>query len=86
VGAFGWGLGCDIIGRQWAFNITLCITGVFGMIAASAPNFGAIATFAALWSIGVGGNLFIYMCSKLTLDLLIRRSSWNSFLEVINGF
>jgi MFS family permease len=27
------------------------------MIAAGAPNFAAIATFAALWSFGVGGNL-----------------------------
>lgn len=27
------------------------------MIAASAPNFAAIGTFAALWSFGVGGNL-----------------------------
>jgi len=27
------------------------------MIAASSPNFGASGTFAALWSVGVGGNL-----------------------------
>ena len=27
------------------------------MIAASSPNFAAIAVFAALWSVGVGGNL-----------------------------
>jgi hypothetical protein len=27
------------------------------MIAASSPNFAAIGTFAALWSVGVGGNL-----------------------------
>lgn len=30
---------------------------MFGLIAAGSPNFGAIATFAALWSVGVGGNL-----------------------------
>ena len=59
VGAFGWGLGCDIIGRRWAFNITLCITGIFGIIGGSAPTFTAIATFATLWSIGVGGNLYL---------------------------
>jgi len=56
-GAIFWGFGCDIFGRRWAFNLTLGITGVFGMIAAGSPNFAAIGTFAALWSIGVGGNL-----------------------------
>jgi MFS family permease len=40
-----------------AFNMTLGVTGVFGIIAAGSPNFAAIGTFAALWSFGVGGNL-----------------------------
>ncbi|KAB2581125.1 MFS transporter [Lasiodiplodia theobromae] len=52
-----WGFGCDIFGRRWAFNLTLGITSVFGLIAASSPNFAAIGCFAALWSFGVGGNL-----------------------------
>ncbi|KXJ96241.1 major facilitator superfamily domain-containing protein [Microdochium bolleyi] len=57
VGAMFWGFGCDIFGRKWAFNLTLGLTAVWGLVAASAPNFAAIATFAALWSFGVGGNL-----------------------------
>ncbi|KAJ4346109.1 hypothetical protein N0V95_005725 [Ascochyta clinopodiicola] len=56
-GAVFWGFGCDIFGRRWAFNLTIGITSVFGMIAAGSPNFAAIGTFAALWSVGVGGNL-----------------------------
>ncbi|EKG17366.1 General substrate transporter [Macrophomina phaseolina MS6] len=56
-GAMFWGFGCDIFGRRWAFNLTLGITSVFGLIAASSPNFAAIGIFACLWSIGVGGNL-----------------------------
>jgi len=56
-GAVFWGFGCDIFGRRWAFNLTIGITAVFGLIAASSPNFAAISIFAALWSIGVGGNL-----------------------------
>jgi MFS family permease len=52
-----WGFGCDIFGRRWAFNLTLGITAVFGLIAAGSPNFAALGTFAALWSFGVGGNL-----------------------------
>ncbi|KAI5843789.1 MFS general substrate transporter [Morchella snyderi] len=57
VGAAGWGIGSDIIGRRWAFNLTLMITGIFGLLAGAAPNFGALAAFDALWSLGVGGNL-----------------------------
>lgn len=56
-GAIFWGFGCDIFGRKWAFNLTLGLTAVWGMVAASAPNFAAIGVFAALWSFGVGGNL-----------------------------
>ncbi|KAF2133457.1 membrane transporter [Dothidotthia symphoricarpi CBS 119687] len=57
VGVIFWGFGCDIFGRRWAFNLTIGITALFGLIAAASPNFAAIGTFAALWSIGVGGNL-----------------------------
>ena len=37
-GAMFWGFGCDIFGRRWAFNLTLGITSVFGLIAASSPT------------------------------------------------
>lgn len=46
-----------MFGRRWAFNLTLGVTGCFGLIAAGSPNFAAIGCFAALWSFGVGGNL-----------------------------
>lgn len=57
IGALFWGFGCDIFGRRWAFNLTIGITGVFGLVAAGSSSFTAICVFAALWSIGVGGNL-----------------------------
>ena len=57
VGAVFWGFGCDVFGRRWAFNLTIGITAVFGLVAAGSPNFAAVCTFAALWSVGVGGNL-----------------------------
>lgn len=57
IGALFWGFGCDIFGRRWAFNLTLGITGVFGLVAAGSSSFAAICVFAALWSVGVGGNL-----------------------------
>lgn len=52
-----WGFGCDVFGRRWAFNLTLGVTAVFGLIAASASNFASIGCWVALWSFGVGGNL-----------------------------
>jgi len=52
-----WGFGCDIFGRKWGFNLTLGITGVFGMLAASSPNFVALGCFIAFAAFGVGGNL-----------------------------
>ncbi|KAI0158301.1 major facilitator superfamily domain-containing protein [Xylariaceae sp. FL1272] len=56
-GAIFWGFGCDVFGRRWAFNLTLGITALWGIVAAGSPNFVAIAIFAAFWSFGVGGNL-----------------------------
>lgn len=56
-GAVFWGFGCDIFGRKWAFNSTLGLAGLWGIVAASAPNFASIGIFAALYSFGVGGNL-----------------------------
>lgn len=56
-GAVFWGFGCDIFGRKWAFNLTLGLTALWGMVAAGSPSFAAIGIFAAFWSFGVGGNL-----------------------------
>lgn len=51
------GFGCDIFGRKLAFNLTIGITAVFGLLSAISPTFAVLEWFAALWSIGVGGNL-----------------------------
>lgn len=56
-GAAFWGFGCDVFGRKWAFNLTLGLTALWGLVAAGSPNFAAIGVFDALWSFGVGGNL-----------------------------
>ena len=57
VGAMFWGFGCDIFGRRWAFNLTIGITSVFGLVAAGSPNFVALGCFIAFLGLGVGGNL-----------------------------
>ncbi|KAH8114831.1 MFS general substrate transporter [Phellopilus nigrolimitatus] len=57
VGAAFWGLGCDIVGRRWAFNITLFISGVFAIAAGGSPNFVTLASLFAVVGVGAGGNM-----------------------------
>ncbi|KAJ7119935.1 major facilitator superfamily domain-containing protein [Mycena crocata] len=57
VGAAFWGVGADIWGRKISFNLTLLITGLGGIAAGGSPNFIALTSLAAVWSVGVGGNL-----------------------------
>ncbi|WWD09106.1 hypothetical protein V865_007227 [Kwoniella europaea PYCC6329] len=58
VGALGFGLLVDVIGRQWAFNLTCLITSIFGLLlAAPKYNYAAICGIYFLASIGLGGNI-----------------------------
>lgn len=57
VGAVVWGIGCDIWGRRWSFNLTLLIAGIFGLAAGGSGNFVTLASLLAVLGIGVGGNL-----------------------------
>ena len=40
-----------------SFNLTLFITGVFGIAAGGAPNFITLTALTAIFSVGLGGNL-----------------------------
>ena len=42
---------------RWSFNLTLLITGVFGLAAGGAPSFVALASLIAAVGVGVGGNM-----------------------------
>ncbi|EIN05730.1 MFS general substrate transporter [Punctularia strigosozonata HHB-11173 SS5] len=57
VGAIFWGVGCDIWGRRWSFNLTLLVAGIFGLAAGGSPNFVTLASVTAVLGIGVGGNM-----------------------------
>lgn len=50
-------MGADILGRRIAFNATLLITAVFGLLASYAPTWPAVCALFALLGFGVGGNL-----------------------------
>ncbi|TDL26944.1 MFS general substrate transporter [Rickenella mellea] len=57
VGAAFWGLGCDLWGRRWSFNLTILIAGVFALAAGGSTNFISLSSLVAVLGIGVGGNL-----------------------------
>ncbi|KAI0291552.1 MFS general substrate transporter [Russula brevipes] len=57
VGAMLWSFGCDIWGRRWSFNLTLFIGSIFGIAMGGSVTFVALASLAAVSSIGVGGNV-----------------------------
>lgn len=56
IGSSVWPMTADFIGRRLAFNVTLLIAAVSGLVGAGSPNFVAIATFCALIGLGTGGN------------------------------
>ncbi|KAL5495861.1 MFS1_1 [Sanghuangporus weigelae] len=91
VGAFFWGLGSDVWGRRWSFNITLLITAVFAVAAGGSPNEVALIWFATLWSIGVGGNLpvdsavFLEFIPGTHQYLLTVLSIWWAFGQLIGS-
>lgn len=56
-GSVMWGMGSDYLGRRIAFNMTLFITSVFGIMAAFAQSWGSVCFFFGALGFGVGGNL-----------------------------
>ncbi|SCZ95990.1 BZ3500_MvSof-1268-A1-R1_Chr8-1g09930 [Microbotryum saponariae] len=57
VGAFTFGLGVDVIGRKWCFNLTCLVTSIFGLLVAAPSNYDAICALTALCGFGLGGNI-----------------------------
>jgi MFS family permease len=56
-GAVFWGTASDVIGRRLAFNMTLLITGIFGLAVGGAQSWIAVCGLYAALAAGVGGNL-----------------------------
>ncbi|KAG7086528.1 MFS sugar transporter [Marasmius oreades] len=91
VGAVFWGVGSDIWGRRVSFNITLLITGVFALAAGGSPNYVALCSLAAVWSVGVGGNLpvdsaiFLEFVPATHQYLLTVLSIWWAFGQLLGS-
>ncbi|ETI26190.1 hypothetical protein G647_02967 [Cladophialophora carrionii CBS 160.54] len=59
LGALFWGLSADVIGRRFAFNVSLFSCSIFAICAGASPNWYALGAFTALAAFGSGGNLIL---------------------------
>lgn len=58
-GALFWGLSADIIGRRFAFNISLLICSASAIVAGAMVSWASLGVFIALIGFGGGGNLVL---------------------------
>ncbi len=73
-GALFWGISADIIGRRFAFNVSLFICATFSTVAGAAPNWVSLAVFIALLGFGGGGNLILD--TTVFLEFLPSNKQW----------
>ncbi|KAF5607986.1 synaptic vesicle transporter SV2 [Fusarium pseudoanthophilum] len=91
-GALFWGFSADIIGRKYAFNITLFLCSVSCVVAGGMPNWPSLGLFIALVSFGAGGNLvmdtavFLEYLPSNKQWLLTLMACWWGFGQAIAGF
>ncbi|KAI9677053.1 MAG: hypothetical protein M1817_006892 [Caeruleum heppii] len=67
-GAFVWGVLVDIVGRRWAFNLTVLISSIFGLCLGAPSTYNGIIVLTAFVGFGVGGNIPID--TTITLEFL----------------
>lgn len=73
-GALFWGLSADIIGRRFAFNVSLFISSIFTIVAGASPNWVVLGLFVCLSAFGAGGNLVLD--TAVFLEYLPSRHQW----------
>ncbi|UJR10787.1 hypothetical protein I4U23_014974 [Adineta vaga] len=74
-GALFWGLGADVIGRKYAFNITLLWCAIFATVAGASPNYVFVCVFMGLMAFGGGGNLILD--TAVYLEFLPGKYQWS---------
>ncbi|KAM3558229.1 hypothetical protein ARSEF4850_004709 [Beauveria asiatica] len=74
IGAIFWGFSADVIGRKYAFNISLFICSVACIVAGAMPSWASLAFFIALLGFGGGGNLV--MDTTVFLEYLPGNKQW----------
>ena len=73
-GAFTWGVLVDIVGRRWAFNLTVLIASVFGLCLGAPDTYSAVLVLTAFNGFGVGGNIPID--TTIALEFLPQKSRY----------
>lgn len=91
-GAIFWGMSADIVGRRYAFNISLFVCAVSTLLCGAMPNWGSLGFFIALVGFGAGGNLILdttvfleYLPSQKQWVLTFL-AAWWGFGQAITGF
>jgi MFS family permease len=74
IGALFWGVSGDIIGRRFAFNVSLFLCSAFTIVAGAAPNWVSLAVFIALLGFGGGGNLILD--TTVFIEYLPSKKQW----------
>ncbi|KAL7415759.1 MFS general substrate transporter [Mrakia frigida] len=74
LGASFFGMSADLVGRKLAWNATLLISGVFGMVAAASTNFNMWCAMLCLIGFGAGGNLPVD--GAMFLEFLPQKKQW----------
>lgn len=92
VGALFWGMTADVIGRKFAFNVSLMICSIFAIVAGASPNWYVLGLFVCLSAFGAGGNLVLdtavfleYLPGK-DQWLLTLMAGWWGIGQLIAGF
>jgi MFS family permease len=67
-----WNLCTFLVAYRLSFNVTFFITGVFALSAGASPNSITLCSLAAVWSIGVGGNLPVDSAIFLGMSAVIK--------------
>ncbi|KAL4875845.1 major facilitator superfamily domain-containing protein [Aspergillus karnatakaensis] len=74
VGALFWGFSADVIGRRFAFNVSLFISAIFTIVAGASPNWIVLGLFTCLSAFGAGGNLVLD--TAVFLEYLPSQHAW----------
>jgi MFS family permease len=73
-GALVWGMLVDVIGRRWAFNLTVAVQAVFGTALGALDSYAAIVALTFGLGFGFGGNIPID--ATITLEFLPQDSRY----------
>lgn len=74
IGAIFWGFSADVIGRRFAFNVSLFVSAVFTIVAGAAPSWITLGLFVCLSAFGAGGNLVLD--TTVFLEYLPSKNQW----------